>query len=320
MRTRGPVTSFRRVAVVACGFSAAVLIASYIAITVYMANPWPWLELVHESGDRTLIGTIFYFEHAARELPLDLLLGVAVGGSVLFAFRVADGADAPRRQTPLVGLAVLIALIVGGTLWTGGWAMLVENLLQYPTRPGEPPQWGGHWRYHFLSHIMLMSVSFGVAGQAVLLTRGLTGRGNEVGLRIYGAAVVAFATLAVVFVPGWDSFVNPVFLGHQLREAFTHLMVTLPAAWGVCLLLFEKRRRPQGDQGTVGLRGPFITGALGTLIGAFLLAGSLATSAASQGQTESLSTLIFPHFFEHMFSYGVVMAAAASAVEWANAW
>ena len=41
---------------------------------------------MHEDGRRTLIETILYFEHATRELPLDVILGIAIGGSVLFAF------------------------------------------------------------------------------------------------------------------------------------------------------------------------------------------------------------------------------------------
>ena len=32
--------------------------------------------MVHEDGRRTLIETILYFEHATRELPLDVILGV----------------------------------------------------------------------------------------------------------------------------------------------------------------------------------------------------------------------------------------------------
>ena len=47
------------------------------------------------------------------------------------------------------------------------------------------------------------------------------------------------------------------------------------------------------------------------LIGLYLTVASLAGSAISQGQSESLVILVFPHFFEHVFSYLVVTLTAA---------
>ncbi|MDH3266872.1 MAG: hypothetical protein OEM25_07905, partial [Gammaproteobacteria bacterium] len=143
------------------------LIVAYTAIALYTGNAWPWLEVVHESGDRTLIGTALYYEHAARELPLDVFLGMAVAASVLLVFpRPAQSQCSPQRarsnQRKLtVATVVVIGAIVGGTLWTGGTEMLLNNLLQMHTRPGEPLQWGAHWRYHLLSRFTLMLFSVG---------------------------------------------------------------------------------------------------------------------------------------------------------------
>ena len=99
-----------------------VVFVAYGAIAIHTQNPWPWLEFVHESGDRTLIDTIFYFEHAARELPLDLIIGVAIGGSVLYALPLQSGfGDTnPRARARLLLLAVAIVcvVIVGGTVHT----------------------------------------------------------------------------------------------------------------------------------------------------------------------------------------------------------
>jgi len=52
------------------------------------------------------------------------------------------------------------------------------------------------------------------------------------------------------------------------------------------------------------------------LVGLYLVIGSLVTSAASQGQSESLAVLIFPHFFEHTFSYVMTTLSAALVFEW----
>jgi hypothetical protein len=294
--------------------SLAILIASYIAIAIYSSTPWLWSVIVHESGDRTLQQTIFYYEHAAREIPLDIILGIAIAGSALFVLPPAVPRPAHSRVTWFaVGLAAATALILGGTLWTGGAPMLTENILQYPTRPGEPLVWGGHWRYHLLSHVTLMLASFGLAAPILILTG--RSKGFEDGLRTLAVAVGLFLTLAVLFVPGSDSFRNAVYIGHQAREVATHAIVTVPLALSTCLFL---GRHAWGERtaGTSPLAFALIAGGIGVLVGLFLVIGSLVTSAASQGQSESLAVLIFPHFFEHTFSYVMTTLSAALVFEY----
>ncbi|MGH9387705.1 MAG: hypothetical protein ACRD2N_25900 [Vicinamibacterales bacterium] len=309
---------YRFLAVSTCALSGTVMAFAYAAIVSHTGNPWPWREIVHESGDRTLIGTIFFFEHAARELPLDVILGVVIGGSALFVFapdrgsRASSGRD--RKWPLLLGVVSVIALIVGGTLWTGGRDLLFVNLFQFPTRPGDPLQWGGHWRYHLLSHVMLMSVSFGVAGLVIPLTRGPSGRGSKLGLWIVGAGFAAFFGLTILFSLNLDPFVNAVFLGHQLREAFTHSLVSIPAAWGMCLLLARNAWGATSRQ-TVSVRTAQFVGAFGVVVGLFLAISGFAKSVASQGQSESLVVLLFPHFFEHTLSYFIVGTVAGLVYE-----
>jgi hypothetical protein len=304
-------------ALIGCIFAATVLVVAYVAIAFYTGNPWPWLEIVHETGDRTLLGTILYYEHAARELPLDLLLGMAVAGSALFVFpgrKAGSVSSGTGRRRFGIALLAVSAIIVGGTLWTGGLPMLSENLLQYPTRPGEPLKWGGHWRYHLLSHVTLMLVSFGLAALVILGDPRRKGRGHRRGLAVFTATVGVFGTLALVFGFNLDPFTDPVALGHQAREAFTHSLVTIPAAWGVCLLC-ARREWGSPSAAAVPLGVPVGIGAGGVLAGIFLVVSSLVKSSASQGQTDSLVLLIFPHFFEHVFSYIVACLAAGFVFE-----
>jgi hypothetical protein len=297
---------------VAC--STGVLVASYAAIAVYSSEAWLWPVIVHESGDRTLARTIFYYEHAARELPLDLLLGAVVGGAARFVYP----GTAPRRSGRLAVLALLAAgvaaLIVGGTLWVGGPALLRENILQFPTRPGEALAWGGHWRYHLLSQAMLLLTAFGLAAPALFLAGG-NRRGGRRGLRIVGASLGLFLGLSVVFVPGVESFRDPVVLGHQAREVMTHALVTVPMAWGVCLLL--ARGVPGRAAGaTVSVAVPALASGAGVAITLYLQVASLATGATAEGQSESLAVLVFPHFFEHTFSYALASLTAGAVFEW----
>jgi len=154
------------------GIPVLALILSYGVIAAHTGNVWPWLELVHESGNRTLIGSVLYFEHASRELLLDVLLGVAIGGSTLWVLPGSKLAGCHRQFLLSAAIVLVIGVIIVGTLFTVGSASLWDNLLQMHTRPGEPLSFGSHWRYHFLSRLMLMLVSFGMAGLVVLGLRG----------------------------------------------------------------------------------------------------------------------------------------------------
>ena len=81
------------------GFPAGVLLLSFVVVCVALGTIWPWTEVVHEDGSRSLLGTIFYFEHALRELPLDLLLAAAVASSAAHFHPAARKPAAPERKT-----------------------------------------------------------------------------------------------------------------------------------------------------------------------------------------------------------------------------
>jgi len=48
---------------------------------------------------------------------------------------------------------------------------------------------------------------------------------------VFNGILVLFTALSIVFGLDLKPFTDPVFLGHQAREAFTHGLVTLPLAW-----------------------------------------------------------------------------------------
>lgn len=294
-------------------FPLLVLLTAYGAIAVHTGNAWPWLEIVHESGNRTLLGTVFYFEHAARELLLDVVLGIAIAGSALWVFPGNGSASYLRLGFLAAATALIIAVIVVGALWIGGAALLSDNLLQMHTRPGETLSFGSHWRYHLLSRSLLILVSLGLAGLIVLGLRGAQGKGFRTGQLTYLAGLVLFLALTVIFGLGYDSFVDPLFLGHQARETLTHCLVTLPLAWWVCLVLGDGVK--MAGKGSVSMVWPLFAGIGGVLTTLYLLVGAIGSSAISMGQTESLTLLIFPHFFEHTFSYLVVSLVAAVVYE-----
>jgi hypothetical protein len=111
------------------------------------------------------------------------------------------------------------------------------------------------------------------------------------------------------------------YIGHQAREIFTHLLVTIPAAWGLCLLLArrtEDSNIPERSAPHWWTLFAVATGVVGALLGAAVCLASLMVDSASHGQSADLAILLFPHFFEHGFGYLVVPVMAALVYELAN--
>ena len=151
----------RRLACLLVGFALLVLAAAYSAMTWEHGTALLWNVVVHEDGHRTLAQTLFYFEHATRELPIDLLLGVIIGAGAAEALP-APRATTARLQPVLAGLLVALVLVIAvPTALQLGLGALRDNLLQYPTREGAPLVWGAHWRYHLLERGPLMLLALG---------------------------------------------------------------------------------------------------------------------------------------------------------------
>lgn len=318
MTRAGPVDPLTIAARLAVGLGLGVLVIAYVAICLHVGNPWPWLAPVHEDGVRTLLDTLLYYEHAARELPQDLLLGAVIGGCVYAAFPAVAGGHVGRSAAPLA-LAGVVAVILGGAMVQTGASAVVENLLQHHTRPGAPLVWGSHWRYHLLERGPLIAVCLGIAA----LARGAFGAPREHlarrGVIVAVAVMALYLTLTVFFTRSLADlalpFRDPQYLGHQAREIMTHVVVTLPIGWGGCVLL-QRRALPTTQLNsfsswTLGLlRGaPWILGAAAAWL--YVLLASLRADAASHGQSTDWTILIFPHFFEHGFTYLVVPLTAA---------
>ncbi|MEO6222679.1 MAG: hypothetical protein ABIP90_05475 [Vicinamibacterales bacterium] len=299
---------------------AVTLLVTFVGLCVMTGSAWPWNHVVHEDGRHTLLATVFYVEHASRELLPDALLALGVAGAVRhyfppqFALGVA-AASRPRRRLGLITTATF-SLIIGATVWTEGGQVLVDNLSQLHTRSGAPLIWGAHWRYHLIERFAQIMLAFSVTGAVWMIRSKPAANGGSGRLGFYGAALLLFAALTIVFRPTTEPFNDPAFLGHQLRELFTHSFVTLPLALGTCLSL-ARRYSPstplprEAGPGTLHSSWPIIlTGAVAILSGAFLLTASVLSDAQSHGQTAGLAALLFPHFAEHALGYVFVPALA----------
>jgi hypothetical protein len=235
--------------------------------------------VVHEDGRRTLLETIFYFDHAAGELPLDLLLSAAVAGAMLCAF--------PALAARPLGKLAAVCLILDAIVIAGAKTP-VSYLLQFHTRDDEPMVYGSHWHYHFLSQAALMLLPL------VLVTIKYN--------RVLVTAWAVFAALTVVFGISSDSFVDPRYLGHQARELFTHSLVTIPLAiaWIVGRPILAAAGLGAGFKLNWKPAIAFLA------ISIYLAAGVLLTGALHQAQSPDWTAVICAHFFEHTFSYLIV--------------
>jgi hypothetical protein len=249
----------------------AVLTTAFVILCIHHGTAWPWNLVVHEDGHHTLLGTIFYFDHALGELPLDLLLSAAVAGAMLCAFP-------PPTARPL-GKLVVLCLIVDALIIFGAKSR-ASYLFQFHTRDEAPMVYGSHWHYHFLSQaaLMLLPLAF------VLIKYN----------RVLLSAWVVFAALTIVFGISIDSFIDPRYLGHQARELFTHTLVTIPLA--VAIIASPRTSFKFNPK----LFSIFV------LLSAYLAAGVLLTGARHHTQSSDWTAVICTHFFEHTFSYLVV--------------
>ena len=310
---------------------ALVLAAAFIAVCVQSGTPWPWSRVVHEDGRHTLLGTIFYFEHATRELVLDSVLALAVAGAVRHFYppspETGSAALAQMRARFALGTAVALAVILGGTAYVDAFGdrfasasrgnVILENLAQFPTRDGAPFAWGAHWRYHLIERFAEIVLVFCVAG-IVWLCNGRPGsRDGPRRASMYITALVVFVVATLVFRPSLESFRDPTFLGHQLRELLTHSLVTLPLALGTCFWLARRFSVPSSSGGDKPRTWPiYAAGAIAIACGGFVLVASILQKAQTYGQRTSLAELIFPHFFEHSLGYAYVAALAGLLYLW----
>ncbi len=300
-----------------------VLVIAFVAVCVQAGTPWPWNRVVHEDGQHTLLGTIFYFEHATRELILDAVLAVAVAGAVHHFYPATSIAADAARTRVLLGVATLavLALILGGTAYVNAFGpyygaeargqSILDNLAQYPTRPGAPFVWGAHWRYHLVERFSEMALAFCVVGLIWLRDgRPASGAGHR-GVPLYGIAVIGFVAVTAVFGVSVLPFRDPVYLGHQLRELLTHTLVTLPLALGTCVALARRYAVSESRiRSTLPTWPIYAAAAVAFVSGAYVLIAAVLLKAQAYGQKKSLAELVFPHFFEHSLGYAFVCALA----------
>lgn len=306
----------RRRAVALCFLApVAVLVGSYVWLTIDHGTPLLWHVIVHESGRYTLGETVLYFGHFLREVPIAVayaLFLLSASGGVTPARPAAAG----RGPTPLGwGFLLAAATLVGGALIAeargSGLGSALRDLLQYRTRD-DLAGYGSHWRYHWLATLwfgglmgLLPTLSRRVRGLPPLLPHPGWAR----------AAWVYVIGLTLVFGVSTDVFLDARYAGHQAREILTHGPVT--ALLGVGLLLVAAGRRPSAPAAPADRAGaaPATFAAMVVLIPPWLAVVSLRGDIMAQGQSAyGLGAMVAAHYFEHTLDYLLVLLLLAGGL------
>jgi hypothetical protein len=292
------------------GAAAAALAAAYL----WLAHDHGTLRLlpvvVHEDGRSTLAATILYPRHLLRELPVIALYATTSIGAYA-AYGPAKWA-APGRAWRAAALGAAASLIGGAWLATvhglGGRVALGEVLQAY-LRDDLPPAPGAHWRYHLLS---TLAYAASAVVLAALLARGIEGRWRaprrqEGGPWLAGSLGV-YGLLAVLCGGTTAAFVDPRSLGHQAREAATHLVVTLPLSFALLLAVHRPRAGGAGPAPAGSRRVAAAAAGAAALVLLYVGVGALLAGAGRAARSGApASSLIGAHLYEHTLDYVLVL-------------
>ena len=294
------------------GIPAALLFISYAGMCWKVGALWPGDALVHESGRKTLVQTIFWLEHGVRELAIDALLGAAVAGALLSFWPASAPVSRPLRRRIMVWTGgftlAFVAFVVTGAWMSSGPRVVLEELMHFHTRLGAPLVYGSHWHTHSLERIALMMLALTLAAGHAVLTRRDPSVRRAPGVRVYRWAIGIFLLATLVFRPTLHSLVDSIHIGHQARELFTHSLVTLLASFGAGLLVLRSLTGAPGIANQRAMlshipRSAWLATLGAVLIGLYLAVGFFATASYGRGQSTSMVSLVLVHFYEHLLTF-----------------
>ena len=279
--------------------------AAYAWLAIAHGTPQLWNVIVHESGHYTLGGTILFFRHHLREVPVDIVMALTLATAVA---TMSPGVS--RRPVPWAGIAavLLIGLTFAMAVSEEGVAEAAKDLLQFRTRDDDV-SYGSHWRFHLLSTVWFVCATMVLAAVTSGSVRVLRADGAARKLALVSWAVNIVLTLA--FGLTMEPFTSGRYIGHQAREIMTHGVITLPFTFALGL----QRIGPRGHAEPAGL---FVT--ILAWLGVLLIPLFLALAFSRTGLEETaqlsagLSGVVAAHVFEHVLDYILVVLLTVAMV------
>lgn len=277
-----------------------IWLASYVYLARFHRR-WNLLRVkVHESGKYTLLGTVFYFDHFLREVPVDTMYVLAIYWAYTSIGPPGPEAIGLTSSAPLfqVGLVVfLIAVFVGSTLRVG-FATSLLDLLQFRERD-TIVRFGSHWQMHFLSTIGLMMI-FMFPGTLFA----------SADFRSGGYLLLLFVLVSLILGTDLRAITDRRWLLHGGREILTFVAIAgVPAfvwmAGGV-------------EPSTLSLSAATIVGGIAiACLGAYYLWVLVNSNVKEAAETDlPAAYLIASHFFEHMLDVPFMALLMLVLVSW----
>jgi hypothetical protein len=258
--------------------------ASYLFL-VREFKTWNLLNVkIHESGRYTFLGTVFYFNHFLRELPIDTLYAL----SIYFSYSSLQIVDDISLWLPLsvvfIILASFLLVTILGSIRSVGIKYTIWDLCQLREQDAMI-HWGSHWQMHFLSTIAVI---------LLLIMPGLfslqTGVNNKYLITLFGSTLL----LSIIFGTGWKAFTHPRWMLHGAREVFTYFFINLIPALAPIYLL---RSVIAFEMGFAALLCFLLFGVINLYFIYVYLKSDLDQEAQSK---RGIIYLLSSHFFEHI--------------------
>lgn len=316
------------------GTPSLLVLGAYVWLALDHGTLRLFPAVVHESGDYTLLQTILYFRHVIRELPITLLYAISSVAAFKIYGPIGHGPNPRSKRCLIPAVFALVVVLVSWfmTIDTWGVEVAMQEVLQGYTRDDTFLS-GSHWPFHLLSTIGYFLAAIIVAA---LLHYGIHGslppRRRAVRRQWIGGTIVAVLAMTMLLGLTTAPFLDPRYIGHQLRELLTHLSITLPLSFGVLLReihtasgLITKQIHRSGWIGqrhiemvvpSRRIHHDLIAAATVLFLGLlFLAGGTFLTGAVGHARPGTpLSSLVAAHLFEHTVDYLLVACLALATL------
>jgi hypothetical protein len=289
---------------------------SYFYLAYWHNKYFLFNMLTHENGRLTLLNSLFYFDHFIACVPMITVFALCTAGGFALSIRIPSGAHTVRTTfMPIILLGSSVLLVLAAfvaSIYTAGWQGTINYALQRIERDGIISP-GGNWNQLQLSNIPISLGTIGISSTLVMWARAPSFQ-RKSSLIVGGVICLSVAAMLLVGIsvlnwPGWQSFLNPRWLAHSIREVATYPLTGIPIAL-VSVVLVEHYLSGL-DTWTVKLRWPsliLIIIAIGLIVGELILLRNMDVLAIAQRPSFAPNGLSIPyllcsHVFEHFLDF-----------------
>jgi hypothetical protein len=295
-------------------------VISYSYLASWHNKLFLWNSVIHENGRLTLLESLYYFDHFVGVVPMIVLFALCVAGGFSLGGvfpSIIDMSTAKVVTTILLtGSALIVLFAFLASIFTAGWQRTLDYAFQRIERDGVISK-GGTWNQLQISNIPIALGTIGLTSALAISSKNSVDPGNVNpmvgGIICIGLAAVLSITISALNWSGWQSFLNPRWVAHSVREIATYPLTGIPVAMASILLV--EYYLSGVDKWTFQLHLPSIL-LLGTgiafLIGQLIFLRNVDVLAIAQKPSFASDGLPIPyllcsHVFEHFLDFVLII-------------